>query len=131
MFFLMLPATPTRSWLNQYWMSSADDASFVGVWKGESVCQVRESACHDEASVYYVSKGADADTFQIKGNKVVDGKEVFMGALTCKAGSAAGSYICRPDDGSVWSWRLNKDVLDGELQVRGQLFRKIHLTRAK
>jgi hypothetical protein len=29
------------------------------------------------------------------------------------------------------TWHLNKDVLDGELQYRGQLYRKIHLIRAE
>jgi len=128
MFFLILPEMGTPSRVP---VSSDEDASFVGVWKGASVCQIKDSSCHDEASVYYVSKGAEADTFRVNGNKVVGGKEVSMGTLTCKAGSAAGSYICRSDEVTVWSWRLNQDVLDGELQYRGQLYRKIHLMRAK
>ena len=37
---------------------SGEGASFVGVWKGDSVCQIKESPCHDETSVYYVSKSA-------------------------------------------------------------------------
>jgi hypothetical protein len=128
MFFLILPEMGTHS---RVLVSGDEDASLVGVWKGDSVCQIKDSSCHDEASVYYVSKGEEANTFRINGNKVVGGKEVSMGTLTCKVGSAAGLYICRPDGVTVWSWRLNQDVLDGELQYRGQLFRKIHLTRAK
>jgi hypothetical protein len=128
MFFLILPEMGTHS---QALVRGDEDASLVGVWKGDSVCQIKESSCRDEVSVYYVSKGAEADTFRINGYKVVDGKEVSMGTLSCKAGSAAGSYICRSDGVMVWTWRLNHDVLDGELLYRGQLYRKIHLTRAK
>lgn len=106
-------------------------AAFVGVWKGDSVCQVKDSPCHDEVSEYYVTKGAQPDHFQMTMNKVVDGKEVTMGTLGCQSGTDAGTYVCRFDDATVWSWKLDKDVLDGTLQYRGQFYRKIHLTRAK
>src|SRR5260370_25514680 len=111
--------------------TAGEDASFVGVWKGDSVCQIKDSPCHDEASVYYVSKGTEPNGFQMKMNKMVDGKEVTMGTVNCKAGANSGSYVCRLNDLSTWTWRLDKDVLDGELQYRGKLYRKIHLIRAE
>jgi hypothetical protein len=76
-------------------VTSAEVPSFVGVWKGDSVCQIKDSPCHDEASVYYVSKGAESSSFQMKMNKMVDGKEETMGNVNCKAGSDNRSYVCR------------------------------------
>jgi hypothetical protein len=35
-----------------------DDSSLAGVWKGDSVCQIKDSPCHNEMAVYYVSRGA-------------------------------------------------------------------------
>jgi hypothetical protein len=110
--------------------ASGDDSSFAGVSKGDSVCQIKDSPCHDETSVYYVSRGADPDNFQMKMNKVVDGKEETMGTVNRRAAADAALYVCRLNDVSTWTWRLSKDVLDGELRYRGQRNRKIHLVRA-
>src|SRR5882757_133982 len=111
--------------------SAGESPSFTGVWKGDSVCQIKDSPCHDEASVYHVSKGAEPNSFQMKMNKIVQGREETMGTVNCKADSNTGSYVCRLNDLSTWTWRLNKVALDGELQYRGQLYRKIHLIRAE
>jgi hypothetical protein len=111
--------------------TAGEDPTFPGVWKGDSVCQIKDSPCHDEASMYYVSKGSEPNSFQMKMNKMVQGKEVTMGTVNCKAESNTGSYICRLNDLSSWTWRLNKNALDGDMQYRGQLYRKIHLIRAE
>lgn len=111
-------------------VTAGAEASFPGVWKGDSVCQIKDSPCHDEASVYYVSKGAEPNSFQMKMNKMVAGKEETMGTVNCKA-SDNGSYVCRLNELATWTWRLDKDVLDGSLEYRGQLYRKIHLIRAE
>ena len=112
-----------------YSAPAGEEPSFTGVWKGDSVCQIKDSPCHDEASVYYVSRGAEPNTFQMKMNKIVQGKEETMGAVNCRTDSTAGSYVCRLNDLSTWTWHLNKGGLDGEMLYRGQLYRKIHLIR--
>jgi hypothetical protein len=71
-------------------VAGGEDTSLAGVWKGNSVCQVKESPCNDEVSVYYVSKGVEPDNFQMRMNKVVDGKEQTMGTVNCKAGPTTG-----------------------------------------
>jgi len=106
------------------------EASFLGIWKGDSVCQIKDSPCHDEVSVYYVSKSAEPNSFQMKMNKMVDSKEETMGTVNCRPAPENGSYVCRLNELATWTWRLDKDVLDGILEYRGQLYRKIHLTRA-
>jgi hypothetical protein len=123
--FSILTFPPNAS----YWPTVAQGPSFTGVWKGDSLCQIKDSPCHDEASVYYVSPGSEPNTFQMKMNKIVEGKEETMGTVNCRADSSAGSYVCRLNATSTWTWRLNKNSLDGDLQYRGQLYRKIHLVR--
>src|SRR5690242_20202066 len=45
----------------------------VGDWRGDSICVVRESACHDEDSLYHVSAMPEkAGWFLMKGDKIVD-----------------------------------------------------------
>ena len=127
MFFSILLVEPNTLYSSA---TSGEDASFAGVWKGDSVCQIKDSPCHDETSVYYVSKGTEPNDFQMKMNKVVNGREETMGRVNCKADSNTASYVCHLNDLATWTWRLSKGVLDGELQYRGHLYRKIHLIRA-
>jgi hypothetical protein len=51
--FPVLTLSPNAS----YWSTVAQGPSFTEVWKGDSLCQIKDSPCHDEASVYYVSPG--------------------------------------------------------------------------
>jgi hypothetical protein len=127
MIFSILPLSQNTFYAS---LTGVAEASFVGVWKGDSVCQIKDSPCHDEVSVYYVSKSAEPNSFQMKMNKMVDSKEETMGTVNCRPGSDNGSYVCRLNELATWTWRLDKDVLDGNLEYRGQLYRKIHLTRA-
>jgi hypothetical protein len=111
--------------------TSGEDSSFTGVWKGDSVCQIKDSPCHDEPSVYYVTKGSEPNSFQMKMNKIIEGKEVTLGTVGCVADSSSAPLVCRLNSLSTWTWHLNKDVLDGEMQYRGQIYRKIHMVRAQ
>src|SRR5215468_4491210 len=56
----------------------------VGIWRGESKCVVKPSACRDEDSVYRISAVAQAETrVTLSANKIVDGQEVNMGTSEC------------------------------------------------
>ena len=61
-------------------ISFAQKDSISGVWKGISLCQVKNSPCHDEMAIYH-AKRLTATTYQFQMNKMVDGKEVEMGPL--------------------------------------------------
>jgi hypothetical protein len=39
------------------------EASFAGVWKGDSVCQIKDSPCHDEVSVVLRVEGRRTQQF--------------------------------------------------------------------
>src|ERR1700694_92994 len=62
----------------------AQQDSLIGNWKGTSLCQVKNSPCHDEIAAYHISPGNGANTYQFQMNKIVDGKELEMGAMVYK-----------------------------------------------
>src|SRR6202035_2322888 len=39
--------------------TAPDDSAVLGDWRGESICVVRESACHDEDSLYHATKSVE------------------------------------------------------------------------
>jgi hypothetical protein len=108
------------------WMAGAE-----GMWKGTSLCQIKESPCHDEVVVYHVSRGAAEDRVVITMNKVVEGKEEEMGSVDCVDGGGRGVLTCNTDGRGVWSFTLAGDAMTGTLMYRGQLYRRIEAQRAK
>ena len=60
----------------------SDISKLVGSWTGESICANKEKfpACKDEHVVYHVKLTPNkTDTVTFTMNKIVDGKEEFMG----------------------------------------------------
>src|SRR5215467_6521964 len=56
-----------------------DEAQLIGNWLGDSICQVKNSPCHDEKVVYHIAKGSDPDHVTVSADKIVDGKPINMG----------------------------------------------------
>ncbi|MDO3627856.1 hypothetical protein [Mucilaginibacter sp. BT774] len=52
--------------------------NIAGTWKGTSICQVKDSPCHDEIAIYHATKG-EGNTYRFQMNKMVNGKEEEMG----------------------------------------------------
>ncbi len=94
------------------------------------MCQIKESPCHDELGAYHVKMPAPG-RFEFTMNKMVNGKEEFMGTLQCSQGDDSNSLVCRQNESAVWTWKRMGDAMSGTLMYRGQLYRKITLTRAK
>ena len=68
--------------LHSSYAQSAKAANpFVGTWKGTSICQVKNSPCHDETVIYYISKANGTDSLNVMANKIVKGVEEEMGIL--------------------------------------------------
>lgn len=107
---------------------TTSDSIYTGVWKGSSICQVRNSPCHDETVVYYISKADVRDSFNISAYKIVNGKEEEMGVLGCKA-DRRNNRLQSGSSNNTWNFTFQKGVLDGTLYVRGDLYRIIKLTR--
>src|SRR6187397_922772 len=71
------------------------DTLLVGIWQGTSICQVKNSPCHDEAVVYHISKGNVADSFIIQANKIVNGVEEDMGTLHFNYNAKANQLVSK------------------------------------
>ena len=104
----------------------------AGVWRGHSVCMVKNSPCHDEVNVYHVSAiPQKPGTYFVSGNKVVDGKEEVMGTAEWKY-DAVTHTLSHEFPRGVFRLKLEGDKLDGDLKLPdGTLYRQISLQREK
>jgi metallo-beta-lactamase class B len=60
-----------------------DEQQLVGYWRGDSICVVRPSACHDEKALYHVKKREGVNAYSLQADKIVDGKPEMMGTADC------------------------------------------------
>jgi hypothetical protein len=101
--------------------------STAGIWKGSSLCQIKNSPCHDEVVVYHVSKGKTSNAYDIEANKIVNGAEEEMGLLHFKW-DAAKKELSSPEYGE-WTFEVDGDKMHGKLMVKGELYRLIELVK--
>ena len=99
------------------------DTLLIGTWNGTSICQIKNSPCHDEIVVYHISKNRDADTFFINANKVVNGVEEGMGILPFVYNKKTNQLTSTAY--GIWTFNLVGDKLEGTLLVHGDLYRRI------
>lgn len=92
-------------------------ANPVGVWRGTSTCVVRPSACTDEVVVYRIARKGANDSLSVDGRKVVDGREVEMGALACDLNAPRAFFTCVIPTGK-WRFIARHDSLIGQLRLR-------------
>lgn len=111
-----------------YAQNASRDSAIIGVWKGTSLCQVKNSPCHDETVVYYITKSEGPDGFSIQANKIVNGEEQDMGTLHCKL-DKANNTLTSTDYNSRWTFNFKNDKLDGTLFHDDVLYRIVALTR--
>jgi hypothetical protein len=104
--------------------------NFIGKWKGTSICQVKNSPCHDEIVVYYISKGNTPDSCVIQANKIVKGVEEDMGPLPCVYNSKTNELSSTAYN-SLWNFQLMNGKIEGTLIHKGNLYRIINLTEWK
>ena len=103
------------------------DTLLIGVWKGSSICQIKNSPCHDETVVYYISKKTGIDTFYINGNKIVNGVEEEMGILPFTLNKKTNQLISTSY--GLWTFTIKQRKLEGTLVSKGALYRIINLTK--
>ena len=106
---------------------SAQDSAIVGVWKGSSICQVKNSPCHDETVVYHITKVQGVDMFDVDAYKIIDGKEDEMGILHFHLDKTKNQLIANMN--GTWTLNLKGRNIDGILTVNGTLYRIIKLTK--
>jgi hypothetical protein len=100
----------------------------AGTWRGNSVCAVENSPCHDEVNVYRFSGIAGRpDNFSVTASKIVGGKEIVMGSGEWKYDAKKRMVECeRP----AIRLAINGDKMEGVLtQTDGTVYRRIHLKK--
>ena len=110
----------------------------VGTWRGTSTCvdRVAAPACSDEQVVYEVATSPDApEKVTIKGDRIVDGKRVFMGDLEytpAKDGSWTAEFQS-PRVHSQWRLVVSGDSMTGNaiLLPSRAVVRRLALQREK
>ena len=112
--------------------ASFNDTLIAGIWKGTSICQKKNSPCHDENVVFHLIKGDKPGIYQCAANKIVNGAEEEMGVLdfTYDATSNTLTHVDKERD-SIWKFNLKNNTMEGTLYSRGELYRIVKLTREK
>jgi hypothetical protein len=112
--------------------SSFNDTLITGTWKGTSLCQVKNSPCHDEIAVYHVSKGDKPGTYHFVMNKIVNGKEETMGALEYTYDATAGTLTNLDTIRKIiWKFKVKDRTMEGTLFYKKELYRIIKLSKEK
>jgi hypothetical protein len=117
-------ASPTQS--------NGSTEQLVGDWRGRSLCvTTTRPACTDETVVYHVARHAPGvDAFDIKADKIVDGKPQFMGDLACNFEATRQQLVC-PMGESKWQFRWDGRQLVGVLADDNGPFRVIRVDKVK
>lgn len=104
--------------------------AIAGIWRGQSSCEQKESACRDETVVYRVSPLQDKpDSFSVSADKIVDGKAVNMGTLEFRYIAAQQALVCEYAQG-VWRLSVDGANLEGTLtRPDGIVFRRVALRK--
>ncbi len=104
--------------------------SLSGTWKGTSVCQIKNSPCHDEIVVYYISENSDSNSYQVNASKIVDGKENNMGSLNFLFDPKRKVLFLIDSVKEVqWEFKITGKEMHGTLISKGKLYRIIDLKR--
>jgi hypothetical protein len=111
---------------------STADPQVVGVWRGHSVCMVKDSPCHDEVNVYRISAIAGKPRiYFVSGNKIVDGREQVMGTGEWKYDVNTHELVHKFANG-IFRLEVKGEKMEGDLKLpQGTLYRRIFLQREK
>jgi hypothetical protein len=104
-----------------------------GIWKGTSLCQVKQSACHNESVVYHISKKS-ATLYTIEANKIVNGVEEDMGVFDAVYDDTKQTLTFTMQDrqghNDVWLFNIDGMQMHGTLTIDEKtLFRIVELKK--
>jgi hypothetical protein len=107
-----------------------NDPALIGTWRGESICQIKSSPCHDEIAVYHLTKLKEPNMFQMMMNKMVNGKEEEMGISDYAYDAKLQTLTCVDEKhNAIWKFEIKGNTMDGTLVYKGELYRIIHLKK--
>jgi hypothetical protein len=107
-------------------------APLLGTWSGTSLCTDLWPACHDEHVVYHIKPAPAGDVVTIDANKIIDGKELFMGSLDCRVDFPAQVMRADYDSGRVkshWEFRWSGREMRGTASSDGKVGRNIKVSK--
>lgn len=99
--------------------------SITGTWKGTSLCQVKDSPCHDEKVVYHISKTDKPLDYNLQMNKIVNGEEEVMGSILFTFDPVKHELVATPKPYILWRFKLIGGRIDGTLIYHDQLYRVV------
>ena len=107
-------------------------AQVVGAWRGNSVCMVKNSPCHDEINVYRFAEIAGKPrSVLVTGSKVVDDKEIVMGTVAWKYEPEKQALEWEGPHGT-FRLTVQGEKMEGTLTDRdGVVYRRIYLKKEK
>lgn len=109
---------------------SASAQSFEGVWKGTSLCQVKNSPCHDEIVVYHISKNSTGKLYEMNADKIVNGKEENMGTLSFTYDDKQKAFVSVDSVyNDRWEFKITGNTMKGTLMYKGDLYRVVEVKR--
>lgn len=112
-------------------ISALSFSQVAGIWKGESICQIKNSPCHDENVVYHITAGSIPDSFYIQANKIMNGVEEDMGTLGAFYDPSKHLLTAHFRKNDSWEFKLNGTQMDGTLVYNKVLYRIIKLQKEK
>ena len=104
--------------------------SLAGTWKGTSLCQVKNSPCHDEIVVYHISKDSTGKSYEVIANKIVDGKEDYMGTIPFTYDVKQNAFVSVDNvRNAKWEFKITGSTMKGTLMYKGDLYRVIDVKK--
>ena len=104
--------------------------SFEGNWKGTSICQIKNSPCHDEIVVYHISKDSTGKSYDMIANKIVDGKEAYMGTISFTYDNQQKVFVSVDSARNArWEFRITGNAMKGTLMYKGDLYRVVDVKK--
>jgi len=104
--------------------------SFEGLWKGTSLCQIKNSPCHDEIVVYHISKNSTGKSYEMIGNKIVNGKEEYMGTLPFTYDGQQKNFVSVDSvRNAKWEFKITGNSMKGTLMYKGDLYRIVDVKK--
>jgi len=101
-----------------------------GVWRGTSICQIKNSPCHDETVAYHISKDAEVNHYKCVAYKIVNGTEDNMGEIVFTYDSVKATFISHDTARNVvWDFRIKGRQMSGKLILRGDLYRVVEIKK--
>jgi hypothetical protein len=103
-----------------------------GVWRGTSLCQIKNSPCHDEIVVYHIAKDSTGKSYEMIANNIVNGKEEDMGTIFFNYDERKKVFVAVDSARNArWEFKITGNTMKGILVYKGDLYRVVDVKKEK